>query len=60
MIAGPDLDALAAVELDMDSQNVTGVSRLCDRAGMRVVRQFVTYEKELRPGVDLTTRELRV
>ena len=44
----------------MDSQNVTGVSRLCDRAGMRVVRQFVTYEKELRPGVDLTTRELRV
>ncbi len=48
----------AAVELDMDSQNLTGASRLCDRAGMRLVRQFVTYEKELRAGVDLTTREL--
>ncbi len=48
----------AAVELDMDSQNLTGATRLCDRAGMRVVRQFVTYEKELRPGVDLTTRAL--
>jgi len=48
----------AAVELDMDSQNLTGASRLCERAGMRGVRQFVTYEKELRPGIDLATREL--
>lgn len=48
----------AAVELDMDSQNLTGASRLCDRAGMRAIRQFVTYEKELRPGIDLATREL--
>jgi ribosomal protein S18 acetylase RimI-like enzyme len=48
----------AAVELDIDSQNLTGVSRLCDRAGMRVVRQFVTYEKELRPRIDLATRRL--
>jgi ribosomal protein S18 acetylase RimI-like enzyme len=48
----------AAVELDIDSQNLTGAVRLCERAGMRVVRQFVTYEKELRPGIDLATREL--
>jgi hypothetical protein len=29
-------------------------SRLDPRA--RVVRQFATYEKELRPGIDLATR----
>jgi ribosomal protein S18 acetylase RimI-like enzyme len=48
----------AAVELDIDSQNLTGAVRMCERAGMRVVRQFVTYEKELRPGIDPATREL--
>jgi len=46
------------VRLDADSQNLTGALRVCERARMRVVRQFVTYEKELRPGIDLTTREL--
>ena len=47
----------AAVELDIDSQSLTGASRLCDRAGLHAVRQFVTYEKELRPGIDLVTRD---
>ncbi len=47
-----------AVELDMDSQNLTGALRVYERAGMRPVRQAVTYEKELRAGVDLATREL--
>jgi ribosomal protein S18 acetylase RimI-like enzyme len=48
----------AAVELDMDSQNLTGALRVYERAGMRPIRQSVTYEKELRPGIDLATREL--
>lgn len=48
----------AAVELDMDSQNLTGALRVYERAGMRAVRQFVWYEKELRAGTDLATRTL--
>ncbi len=48
----------AAVELDMDSENLTGALRVYERAGMRAVRQSVFYEKELRPGFDLATREL--
>lgn len=47
-----------AVELDVDSQSLTGALRLYERAGMRAVEQSVTYEKELRPGIDLATREL--
>jgi mycothiol synthase len=48
----------AAVELDVDSQSLTGALRVYERAGMRPVRQSITYEKELRPGVDLATRKL--
>jgi ribosomal protein S18 acetylase RimI-like enzyme len=48
----------AAVELDMDSQNLTGALRVYERAGMHVIRQSMSYEKELRPGIDLATREL--
>jgi ribosomal protein S18 acetylase RimI-like enzyme len=48
----------AAVELDMDSENLTGALRVYERAGMRAVRQSVFYEKELRAGKDLATREL--
>jgi mycothiol synthase len=48
----------AGVELDMDSQNLTGALRVYERAGMHVIRQSVNYEKELRPGVDLATRAL--
>ncbi len=40
------------VSLGVDSQNETGATRLYRRAGMQVVRQFDTYEKELRPGKD--------
>jgi hypothetical protein len=46
------------VQLDVDSQSLTGALRPYERAGMRVVWQSMSYEKELRPGVDLTTREL--
>lgn len=47
-----------AVELDMDSENLTGALRVYERAGMRPVRRSVIYEQELRAGKDLATREL--
>ena len=34
-------------------QNSTGATRLYERAGMYVASEFVTFEKELRPGKDL-------
>ncbi len=43
------------VSLGVDAFNLTGALRLYENAGMRVVRHFDQYEKELRPG-----RELRV
>ncbi|MBN1857955.1 GNAT family N-acetyltransferase [Candidatus Bipolaricaulota bacterium] len=47
-----------AVELDMDSENLTGASRLYERAGMYPFSQEYAYEKELRPGIDLVRRAL--
>ncbi|MBV9228926.1 MAG: GNAT family N-acetyltransferase [Chloroflexi bacterium] len=38
------------VGLGVDSQNLTGATRLYERAGMHVALQHDTYEKELRPG----------
>jgi len=43
------------VSLGVDALNMTGALRLYENAGMRVVRHFDQYEKELRPG-----RELRL
>jgi mycothiol synthase len=45
-----------AVGLGVDAFNLTGALRLYERAGMRVYRQNNTYEKELRPGVELSTQ----
>ncbi|MFN8486516.1 MAG: GNAT family N-acetyltransferase [Caldilineaceae bacterium] len=44
------------VGLGVDASSLTGATRLYEKAGMRVLRQFDTYEKELRPGRDLTTQ----
>jgi mycothiol synthase len=38
------------VGLGVDASNPTGATRLYQRAGMVVASEFVTYEKELRPG----------
>lgn len=46
------------VGLHVDSQNLTGATRLYDRAGMHIARRHNWYEKELRPGVELSTQEL--
>lgn len=44
--------------LGVDASNLTGALRLYERAGMRPVRQFDNYEKELRPGREIATEEL--
>jgi mycothiol synthase len=42
--------------LGVDAYNLTGALRLYERAGMRAYRQFNTFEKELRAGVELSTQ----
>lgn len=44
--------------LGVDAQSLTGATRLYERAGMKVVRQYVNFEKELRPGIELATQTL--
>lgn len=39
-----------AVGLGVDAENLTGAVRLYERAGMKVVRRYDIYEKELRAG----------
>ncbi len=46
------------VGLSVDTQNLTGATRLYERAGMRAIRRSDRYEKELRPGVDLSVQAL--
>ncbi len=46
------------VYLGVDSQSLTGATRLYERAGMHVVRESYRYEKELRAGRELSTQEL--
>lgn len=47
-----------SVGLGVDSQSLTGATRLYERAGMHQARQYDQYEKELRPGRDPRTLEL--
>jgi mycothiol synthase len=44
------------VGLGVDASNLTGATRLYERAGMRVARQYRTFEKELRAGRELSTQ----
>lgn len=46
------------VILGVDSENLTGATRLYKRAGMHIELQYDTYEKELRAGVDRSVRVL--
>jgi len=46
------------VTLGVDADSLTGATRLYEKAGMRVQHQYDRYEKELRPGEDLTTQTL--
>ncbi|MBE0690621.1 MAG: GNAT family N-acetyltransferase, partial [Anaerolineae bacterium] len=45
------------VGLGVDASSLTGATRLYERAGMAVKTRYDLFEKELRPGVDTTTRE---
>jgi len=40
------------INLGVDAASQTGATRLYKRAGMRVGAEYVTYEKELRPGIE--------
>lgn len=41
------------VGLGVDASSLTGATRLYEKAGMVVARQFNTYDKEIHPGVEL-------
>ncbi|GAB4400512.1 MAG: hypothetical protein OHK0031_19200 [Anaerolineales bacterium] len=42
--------------LGVDASSLTGALRLYERAGMHAARQFDNYEKELRPGLEISTQ----
>ena len=44
------------VELGVDASSLTGATRLYEKAGMRAIREFTSFEKELRAGVNLATQ----
>ena len=46
------------VGLGVDAASLTGATRLYEKAGMTASRQFNVFEKELRPGVDLSLQTL--
>ena len=46
------------VGLGVDSQNLTGATRLYERAGMHVARQYISYQKELRAGKEPSTQTI--
>jgi mycothiol synthase len=46
------------VGLGVDAQNLTGALRLYERAGMHVHQAYDQYEKELRPGREISVQSL--
>jgi ribosomal protein S18 acetylase RimI-like enzyme len=44
--------------LGVDASSLTGATGLYEKAGMHSIRQFDLYEKELRPGQDLTKQSI--
>jgi mycothiol synthase len=44
---------MKTIGLGVDAQNPTGATRLYQKVGMYAASEFVTYEKELRPGRDV-------
>ncbi|MBM4426201.1 MAG: GNAT family N-acetyltransferase [Chloroflexi bacterium] len=44
---------MKTVGLGVDAANSTGATRLYEKAGMHIVSEFITYDKELRPGQSL-------
>jgi mycothiol synthase len=48
------------IGLGVDAASLTGATRLYEKAGMHVYREYHTFEKELRSGRDLSTQTLEV
>jgi mycothiol synthase len=46
------------VGLGVDAQNLTGALHLYESAGMHVHQAYDQYEKELRPGIEISTQTL--
>lgn len=46
------------VSLGVDAENLSGALKLYKKAGMHVNRQFDLYEKELRPGKEISVQSL--
>lgn len=46
------------VGLGVDATSLTNATRLYEKVGMRVTRESRQYEKELRPGIELSTQNL--
>jgi mycothiol synthase len=46
------------VGLGVDAQNLTGALRLYENAGMHIDQAYDTYEKELRPGTEISVQFL--
>lgn len=46
------------VGLGVDAQSLTGATRLYERAGMHPLVHYDVYEKELRPGIELSVQSL--
>lgn len=44
---------MKTIGLGVDASNTTGATRLYQRAGMQIASEFVSFEKELRPGRSL-------
>jgi GNAT superfamily N-acetyltransferase len=44
--------------LGVDTESLTGATRLYEKAGMHVTRQLDAYELELRPGKELSTQSV--
>jgi ribosomal protein S18 acetylase RimI-like enzyme len=42
---------MAKAGLSVDAENLTGATRLYEKAGMHVVHQYIVFEKEIRSGV---------
>lgn len=47
------------VELGVDGESLTGATELYKKVGMYVLRRYDTYEKVLRPGIDISVNQLQ-
>ncbi|MEP7188822.1 MAG: GNAT family N-acetyltransferase, partial [Roseiflexaceae bacterium] len=44
----------------VDADSLTGATRLYEKVGMRAIKDFIKFEKELRAGVELATQTISV